>query len=93
MDEPQDVVQRCLELFQGGRPREAAALAESELRRSPDDGELWQLFGLLRQRAGDLDGARVALETANTLVPLAPSARSMSSRSNSCVSTPERTAT
>lgn len=75
MGEIRDVLQRCLELFNQGRVSEAEAIAQAGLRQSPEDGDLWQLYGLLCQRAGDLAGARAALETASALVPLDPSAR------------------
>jgi pentatricopeptide repeat protein len=75
MDKSEDVLKRCLELFHRGQVLQADRLAEARLGEFPDDGELWQLRGLLRQRLGDLDGACAALETASMLVPLESSAR------------------
>ena len=76
MGEPQEILQRCLELFNEGRISEADVLAEAGLRRSPDDGDLWQMYGLPRQRrrrrrrglcgAGDGRSARAA----GLLIPL-----------------------
>ena len=75
MDRPRDVLGRCLELFHQGLIAEADRLAGEGLESSPDDGDLWQMHGLLRQCLGDFTGARSSLETASLLVPLSPSAR------------------
>lgn len=72
---PGGVLGRCLELFQQGLIAEADRLASEGLDSDPDNGALWQFHGLLRQRQGDIDGARTALETASLLVPLSPSGR------------------
>jgi Flp pilus assembly protein TadD len=74
-DRPRDVLGRCLGLFHQGLIPEADRLAEEGLESSPDDGDLWQIKGLLRQRMGDFAGARSSFETASLLVPLSPSAR------------------
>ncbi|MBX6312449.1 MAG: tetratricopeptide repeat protein [Isosphaeraceae bacterium] len=75
MGEPLAILKRCLEWYHEGRIPEAIALAEEGLAQSPDDGGLWQIYGLLRRRIGDVDGARAALETASALMPLDPPAR------------------
>ena len=75
MDRPRDVLGRCLELFHQGLIAEADRLAGEGLESSPDDGDLWQMHGLLRQCLGDFTGACSSLETASLLVPLSPSAR------------------
>jgi Flp pilus assembly protein TadD len=68
-------MQRCLDLFHLGRIGEAAQVAREAVRAFPDDGELWQLHGLLGQHQGDIEGACAALETAGLLVPLNPAAQ------------------
>ena len=73
MDDPRDFLRSGLELFNQGRLVEAEELIEAGLERFPDEGDLWQLCGLLRHRGGDASGACAALETASVLVPLAPS--------------------
>lgn len=50
---------------------DAKSLAEKGLRRHPDDGELWQLLGIIAWQIKDFDEARNALETATCLTPLA----------------------
>ena len=56
MDWPRDVLGRCLELFHQGLIAEADRLAGEGLESSPDDGDLWQMQGLLRQCMGDFTG-------------------------------------
>ncbi|MBL9124511.1 MAG: hypothetical protein JNG90_12825, partial [Planctomycetaceae bacterium] len=51
-------------------PKAAHRVAEGAVADAPWDGKLWELLGLARQRVGDRCGARQALETANSLVPL-----------------------
>ncbi|WP_422925688.1 tetratricopeptide repeat protein [Singulisphaera sp. PoT] len=75
MDPHRDLVQQCLALTQRDRFEEAVQLAESFVQQDQDDGHLWQLLGLLRHRARDMEGAREALETSSMLVPLEPAAR------------------
>lgn len=75
MRSARDLLQCCLGFFQRGRVDEASRLAQEAVQAFPDDGELWQLHGLLRQRAGDFDAACDALETAGLLVPLNPAAQ------------------
>lgn len=48
----------------------AKCIAEKGLRRHPDDGELWQLLGIIAWQIKDFDTARNALETATCLTPL-----------------------
>lgn len=63
---------RACDLIDRGRFDEADRLVREGLEADPDDGELWQTHGLLLRRAGDLEGARAAFETAATLTPLSP---------------------
>ncbi len=75
MESPRELIQRCLTFFHGGWIAEAARLATEAVQAFPDDGDLWQLHGLLLQRQGDFKGACDALETASLLVPLTPAAQ------------------
>ncbi|WZO99839.1 hypothetical protein EP7_001453 [Isosphaeraceae bacterium EP7] len=64
------VVERCFELLREGRLEEADRLAGEAVEAEPDNGELWEMRGLLRQRSGDHAGACEALEMASMLVPM-----------------------
>ena len=75
MNQPGDVLRRCLELYHRGELAHASELTEHALRKFPDDGALWQLDGLVRRDRGDFDGARRVLEMASVLVPLNPGAQ------------------
>ena len=75
MNPARDIFDRCLEHFHRGRFPQAERLARAGLREFPEDGLLWQLLGMFRQRAGDFVSASEALETASLLVPLDPSVR------------------
>jgi tetratricopeptide (TPR) repeat protein len=71
----QDLVDRCLTLLKQGQFPEADRLARQGVQEFPESGGLWQVHGLLRQSAGDIDGACFALETASLLVPLTSAAQ------------------
>jgi tetratricopeptide (TPR) repeat protein len=75
MNRARDIFHRSLEHFHQRRFSQAEIVARAGLSEFPDDGLLWQLLGMLRQRAGDFEGASEALETASLLVPLDPSVR------------------
>jgi tetratricopeptide (TPR) repeat protein len=75
MNEPEDVLRRCFELYHRGELAHASELSEHALHKFPDDGALWQLDGLVRRDRGDFDGARRALEMASVLIPLNPAAQ------------------
>jgi tetratricopeptide (TPR) repeat protein len=75
MNEPEDVLRRCFELYHRGELAHASELSEHALHKFPDDGALWQLDGLVRRDRGDFDGARRALEMASVLIPLNPGAQ------------------
>jgi Flp pilus assembly protein TadD len=75
MDQPQRIMDRCLELVRSDRPEEAVKLASTGLDRFPDEGQLWRFRGLARHRLQDFRGAGDDLETASLLVPLDPAAR------------------
>jgi tetratricopeptide (TPR) repeat protein len=66
----EEVVRLSLDLYNRGEWAEAEELVRAGLERFPEDGELWQLGGLLRHGRGDFRGARGDLETASVLVPL-----------------------
>jgi len=73
MGEGGDILKRCFELAGAGELDEAGDLAEQALASEGENGLLWRFVGLLRHRAGDYQGARHALETAQALVPFDPS--------------------
>ena len=75
MNEPEDVLRRCFELYHRGELAHASELSEHALHKFSDDGALWQLHGLVRRDRGDFDGARRALEMASVLIPLNPGAQ------------------
>lgn len=75
MNQPGDVLRRCLELYHRGELAHVSELTEHGLRKFPDDGALWQLDGLVRRDRGDFDGARKAFEMASVLIPLNPGAQ------------------
>ena len=64
------IVERCFDLLKEGRLDEADRLAGEAVESDPDNGELWEMCGLLRQRSGDHAGACEALEMASMLVPM-----------------------
>jgi len=71
----EELMRRSLAFFHKGKIAQADQAAAEAVLIFPDDGELWQLHGLLRQRLGDHDRACSALETAGLLVPLSPAAQ------------------
>ena len=75
MSRAEDVVRRSMDLYHRGESAEAEDVVRDGLRRFPDDGDLWQLDGLMRHGRGDFCGARESLMTAGLLVPLDPSAQ------------------
>src|SRR5208337_3806107 len=75
MNEPEDVLRRCFELYHRGELAHASELSEHALHKFSDDGALWQLDGLVRRDRGDFDGARRAREMAGVLRPLTPGAQ------------------
>ncbi|HWL09943.1 MAG TPA: hypothetical protein VNQ76_16175 [Planctomicrobium sp.] len=58
-----------------GLPSSALELATLSLDDDSDQGRLWELKGLLHADQGEVELARKALETANSLVPLQPEGR------------------
>ena len=66
----EEVIRLSVDLFDRGDVEEAEELVRAGLERFPEDGDLWQMGGLLRHGRGDFGGAREALETAGVLVPL-----------------------
>lgn len=73
MTEPatrQDAARRALELYERGFARAAIDVLEAELRRNPDEGDLWRLRGVLLNRQGRAEEAFEDIQRALTLVPL-----------------------
>ncbi|WP_165227852.1 tetratricopeptide repeat protein [Aquisphaera insulae] len=70
-----DLKVRCLGHFHRGEVFEADRVATHAVEQHPDDGELWQIHGLICARLGDFEAACDALETAAVLVPLNPAAQ------------------
>lgn len=66
----EEIRTRVQSYWQLDDPKSASQVAEQATADAPWDGRLWELLGLARKRMCDLDRARRALETANSLVPL-----------------------
>jgi tetratricopeptide (TPR) repeat protein len=70
MSSTEDFLSTGVERFEAGDYREAAEIARQGIGSSPDDGRLWQLYGLAQWSLGHLLQAREALERVSCLIPL-----------------------
>ncbi|MBV9510407.1 MAG: tetratricopeptide repeat protein [Caulobacteraceae bacterium] len=74
MTSRESLLERAAEALAAGRDAEAAETAARALALDAACGSAWRITGLCRERAGDLDEARLAYQQALALSPEEPSA-------------------